>query len=309
LGKFIDLTGQRFGRLVVVERGERPENFSKKDTAVYWNCLCDCGKYKTCKSSKLKSGAIKSCGNRFCKYTDLTGKIFGRLLVIKAGSDGKWECECSCGKRVTISAGHLNSGSRTSCGCKNRFDLVGKRFGRLLVESLDVNRVYKSKNTGRHWSCRCDCGKIVSVMTSSLMRGSTLSCGCYNSDASSKRFSKPFGVASFNVLFKSYKYNAEKREKSFCISSDRFYELTKQDCYYCGQEPKNKIKASHYNEKHGDYIYNGIDRIDSSKGYEEGNVVPCCGTCNIMKMALPQQEFLDHIERIHNYQKEKNNGN
>ena len=51
-----DLTGQRFGRLVVQER-----DFSYKKAA-YWICLCDCGNHATVQSCHLRSGATQSCG-------------------------------------------------------------------------------------------------------------------------------------------------------------------------------------------------------------------------------------------------------
>ncbi len=54
-------------------------------------------------------------------------------------------------------------------------DLVGMRFGRLLVES----RV----SGGRaRWTCRCDCGAVTIVRGDSLRRGVTKSCGCYQRD-------------------------------------------------------------------------------------------------------------------------------
>jgi hypothetical protein len=49
----------------------------------------------------------------------------------------------------------------------------------------------------------------------------------------------------------------------------------------------------------GDYVYNGIDRLDSSRGYEMGNVVPCCKQCNWAKNDIPYDEFLDWIKRVH----------
>lgn len=52
----IDLTGRRFGRLVVLGRAERPGHM------VYWNCICDCGKAHIAAGSYLKNGKIKSCG-------------------------------------------------------------------------------------------------------------------------------------------------------------------------------------------------------------------------------------------------------
>lgn len=59
---------------------------------------------------------------------------------------------------------------------KKRFDLTGKKFGRLLVlcESLeDANDRH-----GIPWKCQCDCGAIVVVYTGALRSGGTKSCGC-----------------------------------------------------------------------------------------------------------------------------------
>lgn len=52
-----DITGQRFGRLVAVERTDR-----KNGTAYYWKCLCDCGNYTEVPINSLTSGNIISCG-------------------------------------------------------------------------------------------------------------------------------------------------------------------------------------------------------------------------------------------------------
>ena len=47
--------------------------------------------------------------------------------------------------------------------------------------------------------------------------------------------------------------------------------------------------------------YNGIDRVDSSKGYEYNNVVSCCKNCNSAKMQLSIKEFKEHIIKIYNH--------
>lgn len=54
---FKDLTGQRFGRLVVVKESEL-----RKSNRVTWHCKCDCGKEKDIISKDLVSGKSKSCG-------------------------------------------------------------------------------------------------------------------------------------------------------------------------------------------------------------------------------------------------------
>jgi len=52
-----DLTGQRFGRLLVIRKVEHPD---KKNSR--WLCRCDCGSEKDVRASHLKSGNVQSCG-------------------------------------------------------------------------------------------------------------------------------------------------------------------------------------------------------------------------------------------------------
>lgn len=62
-------------------------------------------------------------------------------------------------------------------------DLVGKRFGRLVVVEYDQN----SKGTGHaHWLCKCKCGKYKYVRSSHLKQKQVRSCGCLASEVSSR---------------------------------------------------------------------------------------------------------------------------
>ncbi len=54
-------------------------------------------------------------------------------------------------------------------------------------------------------------------------------------------------------------------------------------------------------------MYNGVDRVDSLKGYVEGNVRSCCKECNVFKFALSEKDFLDGVARICKHQKMVNN--
>lgn len=56
------------------------------------------------------------------KYTDYTGRRFGRLVVLrkasqKSGNAYKWECLCDCGNKKYITIGNLIKGDILSCGC------------------------------------------------------------------------------------------------------------------------------------------------------------------------------------------------
>ena len=54
--KLDDLTGKRYGRLIVVKRG------TNKNKKTRWLCKCDCGNYKEIGATELKNGTTKSCG-------------------------------------------------------------------------------------------------------------------------------------------------------------------------------------------------------------------------------------------------------
>lgn len=58
MGRFIDLTGQSFGRLTVLHRGEKVEH----GRSIKWLCLCECGNYCWVTSNSLRTGNSKSCG-------------------------------------------------------------------------------------------------------------------------------------------------------------------------------------------------------------------------------------------------------
>ena len=62
--KVNDLTGQRFGRLVVVSRNleKEQEMKSKGIRGTWWNCICDCGNHKIASRRLLMSGNTTSCG-------------------------------------------------------------------------------------------------------------------------------------------------------------------------------------------------------------------------------------------------------
>jgi hypothetical protein len=120
----LDFTGQRFGKLVVVSRDpKRP---------TYWKCRCDCGGQRTVEYHGLTAGTRTSCGcvprprkPRTPSPRDLTGKRFGRLVVVERLTRDRfnqwsWQCRCDCGN-VHVSKGYvLREGRCKSCGCLPR---------------------------------------------------------------------------------------------------------------------------------------------------------------------------------------------
>ena len=78
MGKLIDLTGQQFGKLLVVGRAE-----NSKTGKVMWNCLCNCGKSITVSRSNLRSGHTQSCG---CVKRTQTGSRMRALHTVHGGT-------------------------------------------------------------------------------------------------------------------------------------------------------------------------------------------------------------------------------
>lgn len=118
---------------------------------------------------------------------DLTGCKFGKLTVIqlaepiisKSGTKRKrWICRCDCGNETIVLDQNLKNGTAKSCGCINKPNLIGQRFGRLTV----IERASNSNADKARWKCLCDCGGYTIATTSSLRNGNTNSCGCFRRD-------------------------------------------------------------------------------------------------------------------------------
>lgn len=117
----IDLSGQKFGKWIVVER---VMDHDKKTRQAVWLCRCDCGKTKTVTSDVLRRGSSQSCGcdRARSRRLNLSGKRFGRLLVIQESTRSssnirRWLCLCDCGEIKVVRQTELTTGGTRSCGC------------------------------------------------------------------------------------------------------------------------------------------------------------------------------------------------
>lgn len=94
---------------------------------------------------------------------------------------------------------------------------------------------------------------------------------------------------SLQKRFSRYKANAKSRHLNFKLNIDEFDFVTSLPCNYCGGY------SSVYNEKK----YNGIDRINSTMGYEKTNVAPCCYMCNELKFDESFDNFIKRVGQIY----------
>jgi len=97
-------------------------------------------------------------------------------------------------------------------------------------------------------------------------------------------------ASSFRRLYNSYRRRATKQRVEFTLTEKDFYELTSQPCYFCAAPPSRKADKRAKNP----YIYNGLDRLDSAKGYIPSNCCGCCWEHNDLKGRLPFTDFYRH---------------
>ena len=143
------------------------------------------------------------------KVKDKRGLCFGKLLVVSLAGlchtakdrhhRTLWRCKCDCGNEVLLPNNYLSNKFEMSCGClpghskKKVFtlipvdmsqvifdrgkDLVGERFGKLLVTGIG-STVTRSGRRYPCFVCKCDCDEICEVSRGNLVAGHTRSCGC-----------------------------------------------------------------------------------------------------------------------------------
>lgn len=174
-------------------------------------------------------------------------------------------------------------------------DMTGQRFGRLTV--LHLAKDYP-KREGAYWICKCDCGNQVRVKGYFLRSGKTRSCTCYQKEVAGALNRGKFGECARNQCFNNYRHLARMREIAFELTKEEFFKLTQGCCYYCGAAPSQVVKVP---SRNGSFIYNGIDRLDSSKSYTVDNCVPACGVHNLMKLEMSVDEFIASCRAVVNY--------
>lgn len=187
-------------------------------------------------------------------------------------------------------------------------NLIGQKFGRLTVIDFVGFKVFWKNRRESYWKVKCECG-VEKILRIGHLKN-TKSCGCLLDEfrknilpqKTTIRNTKPLGEAAKHTCYKGYLDRSKRKGISFDFTKDEFLELTQQNCYYCGRKPRTVIKTEVGKRKrNGSFIYNGLDRIDSNKGYSKNNVLTCCEICNKAKRDLSQKDFLEWVDDLINY--------
>lgn len=168
-----------------------------------------------------------------------------------------------------------------------KIEMIGKKFGKLTV----VSKAESLKEA--RWICKCECGKEHEASGSHLRRGNITHCGCKKPNGPLHAQWKGVGEISgdfwYNHVVRSANgsklNNRERKPKELTIDIQYGWNLfVKQN----GKCALSKIDLS-FNKKN---YTASLDRIDSSKGYIEGNVQWVHKDINIMKNKFNNNYFI-----------------
>lgn len=201
-------------------------------------------------------------------------------------------------------------------------DLVGKRFGHLLV-------IKDGRNRNEHGclmaTVRCDCGKektIKRFLLQSQNPPQACRAWCFPTEKQ-KTYSIRLGasklpgqLAEQRMCFRQYVGNAKRRGHGFSLTFDEFVNTVVKPCHYCGtslgccqKKTKRKKSSLHpellHSEGYVGWFYTGLDRINSEQGYTKNNIVPCCWKCNQAKSNSTVSDFIQHAFSIVEHQSEE----
>jgi len=218
---------------------------------------------------KPASNRIEMVGNTYNEWTVLEESH-------KKGKIVYYKCRCSCGEEYVVDGRNIRQGGSKRC-TKCALNLTHKKnTGVPLTEERkrNISEAHKGKKLTEEHIAK------LSVPRDDLCDQELLAID-------------PTRMEKENGLRISYKINQMKQKAT---SRGITWELNKidvaklitQPCHYSGHSPNP---------------YNGLDRVDSSKGYSIDNVVPCCHACNCAKNSMSTEQFIEWANQLLDHQK------
>lgn len=227
-----------------------------------------------------------------------------KLLAVYRKPSGSYTkyalIQCIYCNSITLKQ-YYNFINHTSIPCSNCFGkwetwartMIGETVGHYkILEYLRCTKRSHNNKTDVYFKVQCiHCGKIREELYNKTNWCRYESCP----DCSRLKLTEE------ERRFKEYKQGAKQRKINFDLNFQDFSKLIKQNCVYCGGEPQYRYRTIGIKSKVL-LKMNGIDRIDSSKGYSMDNCVPCCTKCNQMKLDYSKKDFLEQVAKIYKYQ-------
>jgi len=173
-------------------------------------------------------------------------------------------------------------------------DLTGLKFGKLVVLSRALN-----KGKQIMWNCRCDCGNNGICYSTHLKTGATTSCGC-NLKLCGPQHKDWTGTGEISgqrwIQIKRGGMSLRKSRNNiiFEITIDYAWRLFLEQNRKCALTGIELV----FGKSNAEETTASLDRIDSKKGYIEGNVQWVHKDINRMKNIYSQEYFIDMCKKV-----------
>lgn len=244
-------------------------------------------------------GVVANIGRRFKlkKYYNLfkAGIKFQNFELVEKTNNRLenqhcWKCKCECGKIITVQIRHLIYCYNLECKCKPELD------------TLDIINMYSNLKTLKQIKekYKITPKKIVKILKIN------------NVEIRNEEYYKKRGLGLRSTGYKNitgtfwghYVRGARSRNLDFKIDKTYAWSIFLSQKGICALTGEKLFFDNDVGNRNGGNA--SIDRIDSSKGYIEGNIQWVCKKINIMKMQLNNEQFVNLCGKVHNYMKDKN---
>ena len=233
------------------------------------------------------------------KFDIKVGDKFGDWTVINIDVPSRnkaryVQCQCKCGAINEINASSLRTGKSSSCkSCSARNRTIKLKIGSKYKHWTIISGPEYINSTA-YYKVRCDCGdESYKLPIHLLSKDNYFQCEkCAHKENMSNIRKKNGEVGDLTKTeYTRIRRSAEKRGYEFNVSIEYLWNLFQEQNQICAIT--------------GDYIPNikeaSLDRIDSSKGYIEGNVQWVTYQANVSKHVMTMEKLYEFCRKVLNH--------
>ena len=306
---------------------------SRPHTITEFKCKCDCGNVYWRRATRvINSSRLGFCCSQGCRFfaERYVGARFGRVTIVAPPHKGCYHylCKCDCGKQfyrtIPSMARTVNNGGTPYCDPKcplaetdydnEIISLIGERKHRLKI--IDVTRkTGLPSQKGTTVKCKCDCGRTLSLALYAWKYTNTLTASCgkkclFRKDDMRKRgddLRKRHGAAGdlsigvWNIIRLGATAYKRRRGTNKLTKPDIPFEIDIKYAWSLFLKQDRRCALTGRLLSIGLTIADGtasLDRIDSSRGYVDGNVQWIYKPLQRVKWGLDESCFIDMCKKI-----------
>ena len=192
----------------------------------------------------------------------------------------------------------------TYCGCPPQsMEPPNTSYG----QDFYHNGIDRQDNTLGYVASNCvPCCSTCNYMKSTRSSGDFVTWAVRVAAGSHEKKEFPLTEGQARVVLQGYRSRAKRKGFPFTLDEKSAQKLLSHSCSYCGSNPNNSRMVSYKSRCPERFSFTGIDRVDPSKGYVDGNCRSACWACNNAKRTHTLNTFLTHVQRIVEHQQTSN---